>query len=60
MHRPGHTEQELVYVPERIELHFFKTCQVISFDHFNHLPLQNLRTREAVRAIMSALSSHHA
>lgn len=24
MHRPGHTEQELVYVPERIELHFFQ------------------------------------
>lgn len=56
MHQPGHTEQELVCVPVRIEFLFF---QNLSFNHFNHRPRQNLRTREAVRAI-SALSSNHA
>jgi hypothetical protein len=41
MHRLGwHAEQKLVFVPVRIEFHFFESCQVISSDQLITGPVE--------------------
>jgi len=59
--RPAGIQNKNWFVcPYVSNLIFFFNCQVISSDHFDHRPLQNLHIREAVRTICVLSFRHHA